>query len=404
MAINLSDRISEQIDEMARKYHFNQEIVQRLSFHHGFIRASSIIEALTKHPSHVSIRVNTLQTTPEKLMNSLTEKDYIVKQHPILEEALLIEVTGPFEITKKPKAIVAETKPATDVLMGENLTATGIKENHDLQIGEEVSIVDRFGTHVGNGVAMMSANEIASRKRGIAVKITDSVYKTPRMQHLVEYIRGHFIEQHIPSMLVGAQIDLKPKDRVLDLRVGHGKILTHVWQRNSKVESRIIAVSKSTAQLEIFQQTIKRLRMYKAPIEPMKVSMRGIQKKFSRDETFDWIILNPPSTDIGLRPKIAFTLNNGHFYRSNKLMKIYMYEAARLIKPGGTIFYITSSIDSAENEEIVQYAKDAKNLTLEKQEIVLGSEDITFMKAQNLQSFYPDKHDTQGYFIAKLMK
>ena len=70
----------------------------------------------------------------------------------------------------------------------ENLTSKGIKELEDLQVGEEVSIVDRFGTHVGNGVAMMSASEINSRKRGIAVKITDSIYKTPRMEHLVEYI------------------------------------------------------------------------------------------------------------------------------------------------------------------------------------------------------------------------
>jgi len=400
----LSDRIDYKIDDMAKKYHFNREIVQRISFHHGFIRASNIIEALTKHPSHVSIRVNTLQTTPEKLMKSLTEKDYNVKQHPVLEEALLVEVTGPYEIAKKPKTIVAETKPATDVLRGENLTAKGIKELQDLQVGEEVSIVDRFGTHVGNGVAMMSASEINSRKRGIAVKITDSIYKTPRMEHLVEYIRGHFIEQHIPHMLVGAQINLKPKDRVLDLRVGHGKTLTHVWQRNSTIESRIIAVSKSTAQIDIFKQTIKRLRMYKAPIEPMKLSMRGIPKKLSKDETFDWIILNPPCTDIGLRPKIAFTLNDGHFYRSSKLIKIYMYEVARLLKPGGTIFYFTQSFDSAENEEIVQYAVDARDLKIEKQEIVLGSEDITFSSAKDLQSFYPDKHDTQGYFIAKLTK
>ncbi|MHA1186496.1 MAG: hypothetical protein ACTSSK_06410 [Candidatus Heimdallarchaeota archaeon] len=92
--------------------------------------------------------------------------------------------------------------------------------------------------------------------------------------------------------------------------------------------------------------------MYKAPIEPMKLSMRGIPKKLSKDETFDWIILNPPCTDIGLRPKIAFTLNDGHFYRSSKLIKIYMYEVARLLKPGGTIFYFTQSFDSAENEEI----------------------------------------------------
>jgi len=134
--MNLSDRIDNKIDDIAKQYHFNREIVQRISFHHGFIRASSIIEALTKHPSHVSIRVNTLQTTPEKLMKSLTEKDYTVKQHPVLDEALLVEVTGPFEITKKPKTIVAETKPATDVLSGINLTASGIKEQTDLQVGE----------------------------------------------------------------------------------------------------------------------------------------------------------------------------------------------------------------------------------------------------------------------------
>jgi len=400
----LSNSIDSKIDEIAKKYHFNREIVQKLGFHHGLVRANNIITALTKHPTYFPIRVNTLQTTPEKLMKSLNEKEYVAKLHPILEDALLIEVLGPYEITKKAKTIVAQTKPATDVLMGEPLTAGGIKEHQDVQVGEEVSIVDRFGTHVGNGIAMMSANEITSRKRGIAIKITDSIYKTPRMQHLVEYIRGHFVEQHIPSMLVGAQINLKPKDRVLDIRAGHGEVLSHIWQRNSKIESRIIAVEKSAAQVEIFQKTIKRLRMYKAPIEVMKLSMRGIPKKLSKDETFDWIIVNPPSTDMGLRPKIAFTFNEGHFARSKQLMKIYMSEAARLIKPGGTIFYFTRSLDSTENEEVIQYTVDTHNLSVEKQDIVLGSEDITFSYAKNMQIFYPDKHDTQGYFVAKLKK
>ena len=82
-----------------------------------------------------------------------------------------------------------------------------------------------------------------------------------------------------------------------------------------------------------------------------------------------------------------------------------MSEAARLIKPGGTIFYATPSFDPAENDEIIQYAVDVFDLTVEKQEFLFGSEAISvFPNSKNMQVFFPDKHDTQGYFIAKLTK
>ena len=82
-----------------------------------------------------------------------------------------------------------------------------------------------------------------------------------------------------------------------------------------------------------------------------------------------------------------------------------MKEAARLIKPGGTIIYTTNSLDPAENENNIQYAVEELNLKVIKQELFLGGKcSAKFPGSEHLQYFYPDEHDTQGQFIAKLIK
>ena len=82
-----------------------------------------------------------------------------------------------------------------------------------------------------------------------------------------------------------------------------------------------------------------------------------------------------------------------------------MIHAARLIKPGGTIYYTTNSLDPAENEGNIQFAIEELNLTVEKQELFFGMKSTArFPGSELLQYFYPDVHDTPGQFIAKLTK
>ncbi|NHJ04596.1 MAG: methyltransferase domain-containing protein [Candidatus Heimdallarchaeota archaeon] len=406
MVKNLGIPIKNQIRDLAEQYHFSEELINRYSFYHGIARTAEIVKALTIHPKNYAIRVNTLLTTPDELIKTLLEKDIKVHQHPILNEALLVEVDGPRELKLKDKKVAIHKTAANRVLIGSNVGAPSIQDPEDLNIGDEVSITDKYGTLVGNGILMMESNEISSQKRGVAIRVTESKYRLPNFQNLKEYLRGQFIEQDLPSMLIGAQLNIKPKDRVLDLNVGEGKILTHIWQRNSTVAgTRIIAIDSSGSKIQKLNENVKRLRMTKAPFEIMKLTIKQIEKRFNRDETFDSIVISPPSSETGQRPKVSDTTNEHHILKAAKIQKALIQQAARLIKRNGEIYYNTNSLDPEENELIIRYAVDELKLTIVKQDYFIGDRCTgNFPGAEYLQYFYPDKQDTPGYFIAKLVK
>lgn len=399
--------IQKQIRNIADKTKIHREIIQRLSFYYGISRTKEIITALKQHSLYYPIRVNTLQTSREKLLKSFESKDILVEKHPILDECLLIKAAGPFTLTENEKTITINEKAARDVMCGANLGVPGILEHEDINIGEEVSLVDRFETIVANGVAMMNSREIKQKKKGIAVKTTKSRYFIPNLHHLKEYLRGQFIHQSLTSMIVGVQVKLQKKDRLLEMTMGEGELLTHIWQRNAKNQfsGRILANARFKSHLQASQENIKRLRMHNAPFETHLLKIDQIQTKFSRNETFDKIILNAPCSELGVRPKIHDTTTEKRILKFANKQKQMIEQAARLLKPGGILFYHTLSIDPAENEEIITYATEEYNLQLQEQSLKLGESGISsYNNADLMQRFYPDKHPTNGAFIAKLIK
>ncbi len=402
----MSERVDDRINEVADKYQFNPALVNRLSFVYGFDRATSIIESLTKHTSALPIRVNTVLTTPDALVKSLNEKEIPAKRHPEVEDAVLVDVRGPNEIVEKSKKIVVHKYAAAKALIGGSIGAPGIKDHEDLKIGDEVSIVDKMGKIiVANAVLMMSSNEIDVQKRGVALRITASKYELPSFQNVTEFLRGHFIQQMLPSILLGSEIKLKPQARVLDLSVGHGALLTHVWQNNSKSNARIIAIDNSNTRLVRFKDNLKRLRLLNAPFEIMKMESNKVSRRFNRNETFDVIIYHAPNSKIGIRPKVSDNTTEGLIFNNARNMNKMMAQADRLLKRDGMIYYTTNSLDPAENERIIEEVVNHGRLSVVEQSQYLGDKGPTkFKGSEHLQYFFPDKHDTQGYFIAKLTK
>ncbi|MCG3253284.1 MAG: hypothetical protein KAX09_05500 [Candidatus Heimdallarchaeota archaeon] len=399
--------INEEIEQLIEKYQFNFELIKRLSFTYGLQRTSALIASLKEHTQSLPIRVNTQITTASKLIKTLNEKEIVAKQHPDFEEAVLLEISRNEVIPRKKKTITLNYKrPLNSVLIGVGIGSNDFEYTDDLNIGDEISLLDKKGDVVGNGILMMNMNELEEKKKGIAIKITESMYKIPSINGLKEYLRGQFIPQSIPSMLIGSSVNLKAEDRLLDMNSDTGEILTHIWQRNFEVKDSKIVAQRSTAhKLTKFNENIKRLRMYKAPIVRENLNLSAFVKKYNKEETFDLIIANPPSTDMGLRPKIFEMIRESQIIEYSRRQRRYLIHAARLLKPGGTLFYTTNSLDPAENEGNIQFAIEELNFTIEKQELFFGVKcSARFPGSEHLQYFYPDVHDTPGQFIAKLRK
>ena len=74
-------------------------------------------------------------------------------------------------------------------------------------------------------------------------------------------------------------------------------------------------------------------------------------------KSFDRILLDPPCSALGLRPKLFIPQQSGkELTKSGEYQKKFIEQAARLLKPGGYMTYSTCTINALENECIVSYA------------------------------------------------
>ena len=71
-------------------------------------------------------------------------------------------------------------------------------------------------------------------------------------------------------------------------------------------------------------------------------------------ESFDRILLDPPCSALGLRPKLcldaSLDLKKYALYQ-----KAFVDQAVRLLKPGGIMTYSTCTINAIENEQMVAH-------------------------------------------------
>ncbi|MHA1213558.1 MAG: PUA domain-containing protein [Candidatus Heimdallarchaeota archaeon] len=387
----MSQSVDDKIQELMDESQFNLEILNQLIFHYGFIRAKALVTNLRTYSSHYSIRVNTLVTTPDKLQATLKEKNILTKKHPTLEDCLLVEVTGPLELQQKSKIVTVKySNSITNLLIGGNLGGKDFSSEAKIKVGDELTIVDTKGRILANGILMMDPEDIALGKKGLAIKTFESRYHIPNLKITKEYLRGQFLPQSLASIIIGAQIKLKAKDRVLDMNTGTGELLTYIWQRNSKTETKIIALNNSASQQTKFKETVKQLRMYKAPFESFHFKLRKFAVRFNKPETFDWIVIKAPNTSIGIRPKVFMKTSESVIETYNNMQRRYLEEAARLLKRNGTIFYYTDSILPAENEEMIRLAVEKLKLRIAKQTIFIGDKcTANFPYADNLQYLFP---------------
>jgi 16S rRNA C967 or C1407 C5-methylase (RsmB/RsmF family) len=78
-------------------------------------------------------------------------------------------------------------------------------------------------------------------------------------------------------------------------------------------------------------------------------------KKFC-PESFDKILLDPPCSALGLRPKLHVVHKNLHDLEKHALyQRKFIDQAVKLLKPGGYMTYSTCTMNSTENEGVVKY-------------------------------------------------
>ncbi|MDK2983217.1 MAG: methyltransferase, partial [Thermococcaceae archaeon] len=291
--------------------------------------------------------------------------------------------------------VVANKFAAESVYQGAQLYAPGVlKADKGIKEGDEVQIRYPKGLLVGIGIAKMSAKEMVVATRGIAVEVTLPKFKLPSLNELKAYEKGYFYAQSLPSMVVAHILEPQEEDLIVDMAAAPGGKTSHIAQL---LENRgeIIAIDKSRNRLAKMEKELKRLGVKNVKLVQMdsrNLPDLGIKA--------DKILLDAPCTALGVRPKLWETRTPKDIEATARYQRHFINAAIKSLRKGGILVYSTCTLSYEENEGNVQYMLK-KGLKLEGQKIFIGSPGLGI---KEVQRFYPHKHLTQGFFIAKLRK
>ncbi len=363
----------------------------------------SFLEAISMPSRRLYIRVNTLRITPEDLLDRLRSRGLEVYRDEELAEALYFPVKGPNKVDSEKPRVVVDKRAAESVYMGANLYAPGVIDcDESITPGTEVTIVSPRGFVVGEGVAEMSCWDMKRRRKGLAVRVTRSVFEAPRLRELPEYREGLFYPQSLPAMYVTHVLDPKPGEVVVDMCAAPGGKTGHIVEL-SQGRAYVLAFDHSRSKILELYENMRRLGHTYA-VEIWRADSRYLHIDYPWIRA-DKVLVDPPCSALGVRPKIEDSKTWRDIEASAQYQIQFLRTAIRIAKIGGVIVYSTCTITIEENEMVIErIVEEEKCVEVVDTGIRRSSRGVYGVFRDLYTRFHPTLHDVTGYFIAKLVK
>ena len=285
---------------------------------------------------------------------------------------------------------------------------------------------------IGIGISKCKRADYFAQSSGIGVTMTSIA--GPSQPSMNGVLGNKMILQNLPSIVVGHALDPQPGEVILDMCCAPGGKTTQVASLMND-DGLIIACDKSRRKMiscrDFYQahascivplalDSTKALLCedeWKSPkeiIDTSSTSSDGLKNvKGFYANSFDRILLDPPCSALGLRPKLQIDIKS-----SKELLKAADYQqrfirnAVPLLKVGGVMTYSTCTINAYENEHMVKFILDEfpcmRLVSLSHLPGLSGLPDmgLTEDECKMVRRFDPtDKSlDTMGFFLAKFQK
>ena len=214
------------------------------------------------------------------------------------------------------------------------------------------------------------------------------------------YKSGLFHIQDKSSCLCVDIADAKPRNLVLDICAAPGSKTSYLAQL-MKNRGRIHSVDYSTRRMGVWKKEMNRLGVKIAePLigdarQPLPLNMKA-----------DIAVLDPPCTGTGIfarTPLAKWRTSPDTIHVLSKVQWSMLENLCELIKPGGSIIYSTCSITLEENEFLIErFLKLHPDFKLAKARKSIGLPG--FRGLVSCQRLYPHIHESNGFFVAKLVR
>eukprot|EP00871_Galdieria_phlegrea_P002169 jgi/Galph1/2953/GphlegSOOS_G1631.1 len=326
-----------------------------------------------------------------------------VQVHPKVPDLIKVTTLGPFTRERKGlPAVCVDSFCGEAVLRGADIYASGmIAMESTASLYQLVQIwMDPFGTitrgstsfdtsnlfYLGNGILKQHRKDIFVNlpfSRGLAIQVTQPVYFAPSLHDHLQ--SGMALLQNLPCAVVGHVMNPKPGQRVLDLCASPGGKTTHLATL-MKNEGIIVALDRNHRKVKRIQHLCEqwdidivrsyvmdatRYREYIREYSSSEENAFSDTPPFIR-ESFDCVLVDPPCSAFGLRPKFSYALKRKDLEKFSKFQKIFLLAAMLLLKPGGYLVYSTCTMDPFENEENVGHCLKQFPVTLVDQPLHIG--------------------------------
>lgn len=213
---------------------------------------------------------------------------------------------------------------------------------------------------------------------------------------------GLFTVQDASSMLAVAAAGIRKGDRVLDVCAAPGgkTVLAAEYAGESgSVEARDVSDYK----VSLIEEAAARMQCTNVSARVWDATVPDA----GSFESADVVLADVPCTGLGVIGKkrdIKYRQSRENLTAITALQKEIVRQAARYVKPGGTLLYSTCTINRAENEDMVRWMEEELSLIPETVAPVLSRFPHTETAEEGYMQLLPGIHDTDGFFFAKLKR
>lgn len=215
------------------------------------------------------------------------------------------------------------------------------------------------------------------------------------------FLGGHFEVQDEGSQLLGALLEARRGEMVVDFCAGAGgkTLLIGAQMRNT---GRLYAFDVSDKRLSNLKPRLARSGL--SNVHPVRIEHERDAKVKRLAGKMDRVLVDAPCSGLGTlrrNPDLKWRQDETAVAELNAKQTAILTAAATLVRPGGRLVYATCSLLTAENEAVVQdFLAKHPDFCLRPASEILTKQGIT-LDGEMLR-LLPHLHDTDAFFAAVL--
>lgn len=248
--------------------------------------------------------------------------------------------------------------------------------------------------------------EAAFKSVGIAVETIPHLPQGLRITQaagaiadLPGYKQGWWLIQDSSAQLVTHLLDPQPHETIIDACAAPGGKTTHIAELMGD-RGTIIACDRAKKRLYKVRENAARLQL-----QSIKIQTGDSRNLTEFKDKADRVLLDAPCSGLGTlhkRPDIRWRQTPASLKELFDLQRELLEQVSTWVKPRGILVYATCTLNSWENEKVIQlFLKSHSNWKIEFPPVSITDH---FKTLEGWIKIYPHRHNMDGFFMVKLKR